>query len=60
MKKLTRVKRYATLSNFRIVLTIGLGLASTFGVVAPETATRLRNEVLLPLGAITSATAGDL
>jgi len=60
MKTATRLKRALTLSNLKLASTIVIALASIFGVIAPETATRLRNEVLLPLGAVSSMTAGDL
>ena len=60
MKFSTRLKRALTLSNIKLAGTIMVALASIFGVIAPDTATELRNEVLLPLGAVSSMTAGDL
>lgn len=60
MTTATRLKRALTLQNLKLVGTALVAVASIFGVIAPETATRLRNEVLLPLGAVSSMTAGDL
>ncbi|MHA0318533.1 hypothetical protein ACXY7D_10665 [Sphingomonas melonis] len=48
-----------TLRNIKIAASIALALASAFGVVAPNTATKLRNAVLVPLD-VATATTGDL
>lgn len=48
-----------TLRNVKIAASIALALASAFGVVAPDTATKLRNAILVPLD-IASASTGDL
>ena len=48
-----------TLRNIKIAVSIALALASAFGVVAPNTATKLRNAILVPLD-IASASTGDL
>lgn len=48
-----------TLRSIKIAASIALALASAFGVVAPNTATKLRNAVLVPLDVATAST-GDL
>lgn len=52
---LKKVAPLLTLRNASIVL----GLLSAFGVVAPDTATAIRNKVLEPIGIVTGH-QGDL
>lgn len=59
MKLSTKISRALTLRNIKIGATILLALATSFGFIAPETATKLRNDVLVPLE-IVSAGTGDL
>lgn len=59
MKLITKIGRLVTARNIKISGTIALALLSAFGLVKPETATRLRNDVLVPIGIIADHT-GDL
>ena len=56
---MSKLLPFLTLRNIRIAASIALALASAFGVVAPNTATKLRNAILVPLE-IASASTGDL
>ena len=56
---MSKLLPFLTLRNIRIAASIALALASAFGVVAPNTATKLRNAILVPLD-IASASTGDL
>lgn len=55
LKVAKKLLPFANARNASLVLAV----LSLFGVVAPETATRIRNDILVPLGAVTQGT-GDL
>ncbi len=56
---MSKILTLLTLRNIKIAASIALAIASAFGVVAPDTATKLRNAILVPLD-IASASTGDL
>lgn len=59
MKITTKIGRLLTARNIKLGGAIVLALLSAFGIVKPETATQLRNDVLVPIGVIADHT-GDL
>lgn len=59
MKITTKIGRMTTAKNVKLGGAILLALLSAFGIIKPETATELRNDVLVPIGIIADHT-GDL
>ncbi len=59
MKITTKAGSLLTAKNIKLGGAIVLALLSAFGIIKPETATKLRNDVLVPIGIIADH-AGDL
>lgn len=57
MEKLSRL---ITVRNVWFAVTLVLSVSSTFGFIAPETATKLRNSILVPLTILNPGTVDIL